>query len=282
MATANVSGMSRGAPQQSPAEIAQDQLRALKLGLDLENYQRYKRAPKDWTNQHQKNFDPATGKFTFTGMVPGALMSNGGPVIGPNGMILAAGFTADKPIDLNSLTLVETPSEKWQREHTAGDAPSSPPAQPTSTPPTNTAESRAAGAATYQQQLKEQRAAFDATHPANFKGTQINYTGSLGEPAPAGSFGDPNATYNFPKPAGNFLPPYLQPGQSGQGQPTQANTNVLAPGAVAPVTQPVVANSAITQSNNIPGLNVSRPPLEVPYYLRGAKRKPGGIVPAYG
>lgn len=109
---------------QTPSEVAQDQLRALALGLDLETYQVYKRNPNAFRspgNVYSKFFDSATGKYNIPGKTPGALMSNGGPVTGPNGEILAAGSTMGKPIDLGTLTLTKTPSELWQESHAAGN-----------------------------------------------------------------------------------------------------------------------------------------------------------------
>ncbi len=246
MATANVYGANRGQQPQSPAEVAQDQLRALKLGLDLQTYQIYKRAPADWTNQHKAQFDPATGKFNIPNMVPGALQSNAGaPVTGPGGFILAAGSTPDKPIDLSTLDLVESPSEKWQREHASDALPGAP--APTAPSPAMTPQSAAATAADLR------------THPG---------WRTPASPSTAG-FDALNAKYAAQN---TFLPPYLQGGQ--QGSPP--NTNAPQPGAVAPgmpaMTQPVAPTNPF-------GI-IEKSPIPLPAYLRNRQRKPG--IMAYG
>lgn len=94
----NVSAYNR-----SPEGARQNQLRAQAMGLDLKEYELYQRSPTNYINQHRENFDPATGVFKIPNVTPGALISNNGPVRGPNGIILAAGSTAANPLDLATI-----------------------------------------------------------------------------------------------------------------------------------------------------------------------------------
>ena len=87
----------------SLVETQQKQLLAARMGLDLAGYQQYALNPARFMQQYGQYMDPATGVFKIPNVTPGALASSGGATLGPNGMVLAAGSTPDKPIDLSTI-----------------------------------------------------------------------------------------------------------------------------------------------------------------------------------
>lgn len=168
----------------------QNQLKAQAMGLDLQQYEFYKRHPADYINQHKQFFDPDTGKFRIPDVVPGALISNGGPVLGPNGMVLAAGSSPTNPVDLSSVKPVSpiegaghsTDTSAWITQNLGG------------TPATSAVSPQKAG-----QSQRVTDADIDASQTFLF-----------GAPIPR----DPNRVLLEQPDTGaqNFLPPYLQPG----------------------------------------------------------------------